>query len=106
MRHILFLKIKVDEGREEDLIEFLCEAIAYYEESGRQKLRLLQNYDDRELFFEIIEYEDKKAFDCDSKRVGNDKKMKKLLERWREILQQPPEIMHFIDITHKIKPDD
>lgn len=46
-------------------------------------------------FIEVIEYADQETHDRDQLRVENDPRMRTLLNRWRELLDGPPQVERY-----------
>lgn len=91
----LHLRGRVAPGRRKDFDEFLKEAIPFYESPGGISVRVMWDAADPDLFVEVIEYVDQTAHDSDQIRVENDVQMRDLLERWRELLDGPPQVETF-----------
>lgn len=79
-------------GRRADLVDFLAEAIPFYERPGGIRVRVLWDTADPDRFVEIIEYADQAAHDRDQLRVERDPQMRGYLERWRALLDAPPQV--------------
>ena len=92
----LHLRGKVAPDRRKDFDEFLAEAIPFYESPGGIRVRILWDLADPDRFIEIIEYADQAAHDRDQLRVENDVQMRDLLERWRGLLDGPPQVETFM----------
>ncbi len=88
----LHLRGRVAAGRRLDFEEFLAEAIGFYESPGGIRVRVLWDVTDSERFVEVIEYADQAAHDRDQLRVENDVRMRDFLERWRDLLEGPPDV--------------
>lgn len=84
------LRIRVFSGRQNDLYEFLADAIPFYESPGGIRVRLLSDSGDPERFIELIEYIDEETYREDDERVNTDRTMAQYLARWRELLAEPP----------------
>ncbi|MCC6427963.1 MAG: hypothetical protein IT435_14225 [Phycisphaerales bacterium] len=69
---------------------FLREAIPFYESPGGIQIRLLQDVSDDHRFIELVLYDDNETYLRDQDRVANNSEMKALLDRWRELLAEPP----------------
>jgi quinol monooxygenase YgiN len=98
-RVILHLRIRILPGRRDALLAFLREAIPFYERPGGIRVSLYEDAADADRFIEVVEYADRAAFDADQRRVENDPEMRAWLERWRELLQGPPEVEVYRDIS-------
>lgn len=88
----LHLRCRVAPGRRLEFLEFLREAIPFYESPGGITVRLLQDMRDDHLFIELVLYDDEGAYAGDQERVANDATMKTYLARWREFLAEPPNV--------------
>jgi hypothetical protein len=86
----LHLRGRVAEGRKPAFLEFLAEAIPFYESPGGIRVRVLWDAADESRFVEVIEYADQAAHDRDQVRVENDVRMRDVLQRWRDLLDGPP----------------
>lgn len=92
----LHLRGKVAAGRRASFDGFLAEAIPFYESPGGIRVRILWDQSDADRFIEIIEYADQAAHDRDQLRVENDVRMRDLLQRWRDLLDGPPQVETFM----------
>ena len=88
---------RVAPGRRADLVEFLREAIPFYESPGGIRVRLLWDIADPDRFVEVVEYADRETYDRDQARVTSDATMQDYLHRWRALLAEPP-LVHSYDI--------
>jgi len=88
----LHLRLRVAPGRRDEFLAFLREAIPYYESPGGIEIRLLQDNSDGHRFIELVLYRDEQVYERDQQRVATDPTMKHLLERWRSLLADPPQI--------------
>jgi quinol monooxygenase YgiN len=88
----LHLRGRVLPGRRDDLIEFLREAIPFYEAPGGIRVRLWWDTADPDRFIEAVEYADRATYDRDQQRVAEDPAMKHYLDRWRQLLASPPQV--------------
>lgn len=88
----LHLRIRVAADRREAFLEFLREAIPFYESPGGIRVRLLRDRADPERYIEVVEYESAEAFDRDEQRIAHDPEMRAYLDRWRAIIAGPPEV--------------
>lgn len=86
----LHLRIRVKDGRRAEFLGFLRGAIPVYESPGGIEVRLLQDLHDDHRFIELVLYEDLAVYERDQVRVANDPEILRLLERWRELLVEPP----------------
>lgn len=91
----LHLRIRIIAGRRAELLAFLQEAIPFYESPGGITIRLLQDDKDECRFIEVVEYQDQLAYERDQLRVANDPTMKMYLDRWRQMLVEPPVVEVF-----------
>ncbi|HET8658077.1 MAG TPA: hypothetical protein VFM55_03665 [Micromonosporaceae bacterium] len=96
---IIHLRGRVAEGRWEDLVSFLDQAIPFYEGPGGIKVRLLRDIADPDAFVEVIEYDDAESYAADQRRVASDPAMVSRLGQWRSLLAGPPEVCTFRDVT-------
>ncbi len=92
----MYLRGTVAKGRRKDFDEFLAEAIPFYESPGGIRVRILWELANPDRFLEIIEYADQAAHDRDQVRVENDVQMRDMLERWRDLLDGPPQVETFM----------
>lgn len=86
----LHLRIRVKPGRRDDFLAFLREAIPFYESPGGIEVRLLEDLHDDHRFIELVLYDDEATYQRDQTRVAGDPEMKRLLDRWRDLLAEPP----------------
>ncbi|NUQ53083.1 MAG: antibiotic biosynthesis monooxygenase [Phycisphaerales bacterium] len=86
----LHLRCRIVPGRRAEFLEFLRNAIPYYESPGGISVRLLQDIGDAERFIEVVRYEDEATYVRDQERVANDLTMKSYLTRWRALLAEDP----------------
>ncbi len=97
----LHLGIRVLPGRRAALLEFLREAVPFYESPGGIRVRLLESAEDADRFIEVVEYADEAAYAADQTRVAEDATMIAFLERWRALLAEPPGVT----VYRSIDPD-
>src|SRR3954451_16818226 len=88
----LHLRLRVAPGRRDEFLAFLRQAIPYYESPGGIEIRLLQDKSDDHKFIELVLYENESAYERDQQRVAHDPQMKQLLDRWRALLAEPPQV--------------
>jgi quinol monooxygenase YgiN len=88
----LHLRVRVKAGKRGEFLEFLRGAIPFYESPGGIEVRLLEDLGDDHRFIELVLYEDRGAYERDQRRVDEDPEMARYLERWRELLAEPPEV--------------
>jgi quinol monooxygenase YgiN len=88
----LHLRIRVAAEQREAFLAFLTEAIPVYERPGGIRIRLLEDAGDAGRFIEVVEYDSQEAFDRDQERVEQDPESRALLERWRALLDGPPQV--------------
>lgn len=86
----LHLRIQVKPDCLEAFQAFLREAIPFYEEPGGIRVRLLEDYTDSSKFIELMEYASEEVYLQDQRRVESDPQMRRYLERWHRLLEQPP----------------
>jgi hypothetical protein len=79
-------------GRRAELVEFLREAIPFYERPGGIRVRLLWDVADADRFVEVVEYADQDTHGRDQARVDSDPEMRGYLRRWRALLAEPPQV--------------
>ena len=91
-RILLHLRIRVQPGRRADLIQFLREAVPFYERPGGIRVLLYEDAADPERFLEVVEYAGEAEYEADQQRVEHDPDMRRYLDRWRALLQGPPEV--------------
>lgn len=96
---LIQLRGRVTEGRWDDLLSFLHKAIAFYEEPGGIRVRLLCDVADPDVFIEVIEYETEESYAADQRRVENDPAMIARLEEWRGLLAGPVEVQTLCEVT-------
>ena len=78
------------ESRRDELLVFLREATPVYEAPGGIRVTLVREAGDPERYIERIEYRTEADFAEDQQRVEHDPRSRALVERWREILLEPP----------------
>jgi quinol monooxygenase YgiN len=76
-----------------------AQAIPFYERPGGIRVSLFEDASDADRFVEVVEYADAAAFDADQLRVESDAEMRGWLGRWRELLQGPPEVEVYRDVS-------
>lgn len=86
----LHLRIRLKPGRREDFFAFLREAIPFYQSPGGIEVRLLEDLRDDHRFIELVLYDDETTYERDQARVAGDPEMKRFLDRWRDLLAEPP----------------
>jgi hypothetical protein len=91
----LHLHGRVAAGRRAELVEFLREAIVFYEYPDGIRVRVLWDVNDRDQFVEVVEYADRATYDRDQLRVDQDPRMREYLRRWRALLAEPPQVRTF-----------
>lgn len=96
------LRIVAPPGKQAALLSFLREATPYYEAIPGARVRLLQDQTDTSRFIELVEYESEEAYAADAERVASDPVMLGYLARWRALLDAPPQVETFVDITSQI----
>lgn len=92
----LHLRVVVRPGHRGAFLEFLEGAIPLYERPGGIRIRLLEDGEDDHRFIEVVEYADEATYRRDQERVGSDAQMRRTLERWRELLAEPPVVERYI----------
>jgi quinol monooxygenase YgiN len=97
-KFVIHLKIRVTDAKLPGFLGFLREAVPFYEAPGGIKIRLLRNMDDPNALIEVVEYADHGTYLRDQERVASDPQMQAYLERWREFLSGPPEVIVYQDI--------
>lgn len=95
----LHLRIRTRPGGRDGLLDFLREAVPFYERPGGIRIRLLGDAADPERYIEVVEYESEAAYLRDQERVASDPEMKKLLARWRSLMASPPVVETYRDVT-------
>lgn len=88
----LHLRVQVKPDCLEAFRKFLLEAIPFYEQPGGIKVRLLEDSSDPTCFIELVEYTNEEIYHQDQLRVESDPTMQHYLERWRALLERPPEV--------------
>lgn len=86
----LHLRFRLKPGMRETYFAFLAEGKPFYEAPGGIEVRLLTDLKDDHSFIELILYDDLATYQRDQHRVENDTEMKVFLQRWRELLAEPP----------------
>lgn len=86
----LHLRFSVKPGMRDAYLAFLAEGKPFYEAPGGIQVRLLTDLNDDHRFIELILYDDLATYQRDQLRVKNDPEMKVFLQRWRELLVEPP----------------
>lgn len=89
------LRIRVRGDQRAAFLEFLREAIPFYERPGGIRVTLWEEPANPGRFIERIEYATRADYETDDRRVRNDPRMKRFLERWRGLLDGPPEVEVF-----------
>lgn len=84
---VLMLHITTPPGGRDHLIDFLRQALPYYQEPGGIRVRLLSSIDQPEEYIEMIEYQTREGYLCDQQRVTQDVKMKGYLNQWYTLLE-------------------
>lgn len=102
-RFILHLKITTRDNTLKELFTLLRKAVPYYESLNGVRVRLLRSLRDPCQFIEVIEYDDKEAFDRDQERVNTDAQMKRFLSEWRELLDEKTEVEAYQEITSDLR---
>jgi quinol monooxygenase YgiN len=105
-RVVIHLRIRAQDYNHEPLLRFLRTAVPFYERAGGISIRLFQNVDDPSRFIEIVEYENQQAHDRDQVRVVSDRQMQSYIQSWHAILDGPPEVETYRDITEQIRGSD
>ncbi len=88
----LHLRCRVVQGQRQEFLNFLREAIPFYESPGGIKVHLLEDQNDDHRFIELVRYESESAYEIDQTRVANDPVMGAYLTRWRKLLAEPPAV--------------
>jgi len=88
----LHLRGRAAPGRRADLVEFLREAVPFYERPGGIHVRLLWDLTDPDRYIEVVEYVDRETYDRDQVRVAENPEMREYLRRWRALLAEPPQV--------------
>ncbi len=88
----LHLHCRVSADNLDRFHKFLQEAIPYYEAPGGIKVDLLRNEKDPERFIERVGYETEKDYVQDQERIESDPIMNGYLDRWRQLLSEPPRV--------------
>jgi quinol monooxygenase YgiN len=99
----LHLRFTVKPGLREDFLDFLREAIPYYDRRGDSRTRLLEDPADDHRFIEVVEYASQAAYERGEHDVEHDPTMQGLLARWRNLLDGPPtvEVWREMPIRHE-----
>jgi quinol monooxygenase YgiN len=88
----LHLRLRVKRGEREAFLAFLREAAPFYESPGGIRIGLLQDAADDHRFIEVVEYQDRAAYERDQKRIEEDPQMRSYLARWRTLLEETPQV--------------
>lgn len=96
---ILDLHLQVAPHRVPELKAFLRRAIPYYLQPGGIRIRLLQDRADPTLWIERVEYSDAAVYERDQQRLAEDEQMKSLLAEWRALLNGPPTVRVYQEVT-------
>ena len=88
----LHLRIRIRAGQREEFLQYLREAIPFYERPGGIAIRLLEDMTDDHRFIELVLYDDEATYRQDQLRVEQDPVMKRYLDRWRSLLAEPPKV--------------
>lgn len=99
----LHLRIRARAGERQKLLEFLREAIPFYEAPGGIQVRMLQRMDDPDSFIEVVEYGGVADYERDNRRVDSDPEMKEILDRWRALLEGKAEVVAYRDVTAEVR---
>lgn len=100
----LHLHIRIAAGRRDDFLAFLRDAIPFYESPGGITVRLLQDVHEDDRFIELVGYADEPTFLRDQARVSDDPEMKRMLQRWRSLLAEPPVVETYRRVTPPARP--
>ena len=101
---VLHLRIRARDGQREPLLQFLAEARPFYESPGGITMRVFQHHSDDHAFIEVFEYDSEETFKRDERRVATDPKMKQVLELWRSLLEGPPVVEVYRDVSESLSP--
>jgi quinol monooxygenase YgiN len=69
-----------------------CAKQALLRSPGGIQVSLLEDAADPDRFIEVVTYRDQAAFDLDQKRVESNPHMRGDLDRWRALLEGPPQV--------------
>lgn len=97
----LHLRVTARPGMRGELLNFLREAIPFYETPGGIEIVLLEDHVDPQRFIELIRYADRATYERDQQRVENDARMRRYLDRWRALLAAPPVVETYSPVTLK-----
>jgi hypothetical protein len=67
-------------------------------------VQLLERSDVPHELIEVVEYESEAAYEADQRRVEEDPQMMALLRLWRELLEHPPVVEAYTDVTDELLP--
>ncbi len=95
----LYLEGKVPVGGVQALEEYLARARPFYQAPGGIRVRLQWDAAGPCHFLEIIEYADEQTWAADQARVENDPEMGGWLKQWRALLDGPPTVRTFAEVT-------
>ncbi|MBX3386043.1 MAG: hypothetical protein KF768_05690 [Phycisphaeraceae bacterium] len=84
--------MRIRSERRGELLAFLREAVPFYERPGGIRVTLWQCRTNADLYIERVEYVSRAAYEADDARVRQDPEMRSYLDRWRAILDGPPEV--------------
>lgn len=102
----LHLRIRIKDGMRDDFLDFMRDAIPYYESGGQTKVCLLEDRTDPQSFIECMEYASLEDYKLGEQSVENDPTMQAHLKRWRELLDAPPIVEVYINTTSSIQPTE
>jgi quinol monooxygenase YgiN len=102
---MILLSGRVQSGRRDDLVQFLRDAVPFYEKPGNILTRLLRSQSDPDRFIEVVEYADRSSYELDQERVASDPEMRAYLERWHSLLAEPPSVQIYEELTREIHSD-
>ena len=88
----LHLRIRVLDGKRDEFLAFVAEAVPYYEAPGGIHVRLLEDVSDWHRFIEVVEYADDATYRRDQQRLTGDPQMKEYVARWHTLLDGPPSV--------------
>ncbi len=97
------LRIKVEPTNRTAFLEFLRQAIPFYERDGETRMSLIEDANQPNSFIEVVEYQTEAAFVRGEEAVRNDPETLKYLERWRALLTGPPIVEEYVNLETSIR---
>lgn len=89
---IVSLAYRVPLNRRNELIQFLHDAVPFYEKPGGTRIALYESIDEPGFFLELVAYAGEAEYEADQVRVEHDPEMKNVLEKWHQFIDGPLEV--------------